>query len=316
MNQFFKRRQALNERLLACESALLTLRKDHARLGKKAYIMINPDGVGRDRFIRQMTQWGHALERKYSYMRTTRSDGCRYPNTAKGLIINDINRIWQSDTTYFYLNGRYVYLTFIIDVYSRLIIGYCVSSDLKATANVKALKMALKARRDVSLSELIFHSDGGTQYRSAIFIRLLSQYGITSSMCQVALDNAFAEKINDVIKNEYLSAYQIKTMQQLKYRLRKDVNNYNEKRIHGQLPEKLAPADFEEYLKSTPIKQRYPLLIRDGQSRGQEQELVAAGKNLFDTAATWVANGGIKKILPAFIALGQEKQNGQIALAF
>ena len=315
MHQFFSRRKAFQEQLYACESALLVLRKDHPRLGlKKAYLMIKPAGIGRDRFIRQMTIWGHALDRKYSYIRTTRSNGNRYPNIATGLVINDINRIWQSDTTYFWFNGRFVYLTFIIDVYSRVIIGYCVSSDLKASANVKALKMALRTRHGVDLSELIFHSDGATQYRSEIFISLLCLYGITSSMCRVALNNAYAENINGVIKNEYLRAYPIKTMEQLKYRLGKAVKNYNEKRPHRRLPEELAPTKYEEYLRSTPITQRVPLLIKDGQSCEQNMEVEKARKYLFDTPATWVANGGAKKILPAFIALGQEKQNGQLAL--
>ncbi len=315
MHQFFSRRKAFQEQLYACESALLVLRKDHPRLGlKKAYLMIRPAGIGRDRFVRQMTIWGHALERKYSYIRTTRSNGNRYPNIATGLVINDINRIWQSDTTYFLLNGRFVFLTFIIDVYSRVIIGYCASSGLKATANAKALKMALRTRNGVDLSELIFHSDGATQYRSEIFTYLLCLHGITSSMCQVALNNAYAEKINDVIKNEYLTAYQIKTMEQLKYRLGKTVRNYNEKRHHRRLPKELAPTKYEEYLRSTPITQRVPLLIKDGQSCEQNMEVEKARKYLFDTPATWVANGGAKKILPAFIALGQEKQNDQLAL--
>jgi transposase InsO family protein len=317
LRQFQQRQTDLEERLLAAESALLVLRKDHPRLGlKKAYQMIKPAGLGRDRFVRQMTIWGHALDRKRSYTRTTRSSGYRFPNLIKNLVVNDINRIWQSDTTYFYLVDRYVYMTFIIDVYSRLIVGYCASTDLRATANIRALNMALSNRQGMDLSELIFHSDGASQYRSQDFVELLRAASISSSMCEVALDNAYAEKVNDVIKNEYLSAYQLTTMEQLRYRLKRAVANYNEVRIHGQLPIKLAPADYERYLShSHDYTTRTALWIREGQGERQEYEPRAV-QDLRDDAATWVASGVITQILPAFVTLNLQKQNGQLALDF
>ncbi len=314
LQQYKKRQEKLEQRLLDAESALLILRRDHHRLGlKKAYGMIQPPDIGRDRFVRWMTLWGHALAMRRSHIRTTRSCGRRYPNLIKGLIVNDVNRVWQSDTTYFRVCERFAYLTFIIDVYSRMIVGYCVSLTLAASANLDALHMALRTRKCSGLRELIFHSDGATQYRYALFVECLREHGISSSMCDVALDNAYAEKINDIIKNEYLTAYSITNMRQLKYRVKRAVKNYNEVRHHGQLPVQLAPCAYECYLEQCSMEQRPALMIKDGQAKQQEYELWAV-QNLLDSSATWVSEG-VKQILPSFVKLNQPKENGQLVLA-
>lgn len=314
LHQYVKRQENLEQLLLSAESALLLLRRDHHRLGlKKAYGMIQPQGIGRDRFVHWMTFWGHALAVRRSHIKTTRSGRYRYPNLIKGLTINDIGRIWQSDTTYFRLLERFAYLTFIIDVYSRVIVGYCVSSTLAASANLEALQMALRTRKCSDLSELIFHSDGATQYRYGPFVACLGKRGISSSMCDVALDNAYAEKINDVIKNEYLAAHGITTLRQLKYRVKRAVRNYNEVRHHGQLPVRLAPCAYESYLEQCSMNQRPALMIKDGQAKNQEYELWAV-QNSLDSSATWVSEGA-KQILPSFVKLNQPKENGQLILA-
>ena len=300
--------------MLLSEKQLLDLRAAHPRLGlKKAYDMIRPEGVGRDRFVHQMTQWGHALRVKRNHIRTTRSGPYRYANLIKLLFINYINRIWQSDTTYYRLVDRFVYITFILDVYSRFIVGYCLSESLSSRANVRALQMALRIRRGADLSELIFHSDGATQYRAGAFRALLTQHGITSSMCTVALDNAYAEKINGVIKNEYLESRQVSSLSQLRYHLARAVKNYNEVRHHGSLPVKLSPLQYEHYLRQYP--QGYlPLLIKDGQARQREYEPMAA-QNLVDAPATWTSED-VDQILPAFIKQRLPRENGQLRLAF
>jgi len=296
------------------EQKLLEKRKHHPGLGlKKAYDQIQPVGIGRDRFVALMLERGHGLEVKRSHIRTTRSGGKRFPNLIKLLIINCVNRVWQSDTTYFRLGNRFVYLTFIIDVYSRRIVGYSLSDSLRATANVQALEMALNNRQGVDLSELIFHTDGATQYRSEQFVSLLSEHGISSSMCDVALDNAYAEKVNDVIKNEYLTRWDIQTMAQLRTKLRQAVNNYNTERHHGQLPVKLAPCQYESYLSQVPYSDRSLLLIKDGQGPNTEAMLVG-GQHLPNSPCT-LRGEEVTQILPAFIHFCQGENNGQLRLA-
>lgn len=314
MSQYFRRQSGYLESVYSAECMLLSLRSNHGGLGlEKAYYMISPSGLGRDAFIAQMTLRGHALERKRSFTKTSRSGDFRYPNLIKLLTIIGLNRVWQSDTTYYRLGGRFYYLTFIIDVYSRVIVGYCVSEDLRAAANVKALKMALHQRRGMELNELIFHSDGGSQYRYSEFVALLRKHVISSSMCRVALDNAYAEKINDVIKNEYLEHWEIKSFAQLKKCVKRAVNNYNEVRFHGQLPMRISPLGFECYLREHKSQRPPALLIKDGQAEELEYMPLAAQNLTYPGSGAF---GGTSQILPAFVKLGLPKEDGQLTLNF
>lgn len=314
LSQYMRRRDAYEDAVYSAELMLLAHRSDHGGLGlEKAYFMIQPEGLGRDAFVREMTLLGHSLERKKSYYRTTRSNGLRYPNLIKLLTIIGLNRVWQSDTTYYLVGNKFYYLTFIIDVYSRLIVGYSVSDNLKAKANVAALKMAFRSRRGMDLSELIFHSDGGSQYRSEGFVEALRSRGISSSMCTTALDNAYAEKINDVIKNEYLVYWQIDNFTQLKRCVKKAVDNYNKVRHHGQLPMRVAPLEFEDYLRDSKTDKPPVLLIRDGQAEQLEYQPMAAQNLTYPSSGAF---DGTSQILPAFVKLGLPKEDGQLALSF
>lgn len=312
LQQYMSRREHYEECVDTAERMLLLLRANHGGLGlEKAYYMIKPEGLGRDAFIAQMSLRGHGLKRKRSFVRTTRSTNIRFPNLINSLIIKGINRIWQSDTTYYRIAEIFYYLTFIIDVYSRVIIGYCVSKDLRAQANVSALRMALKHRKNMDLTELIFHSDGGSQYRYEPFVELLRKHTISSSMCHVAQDNAYAEKINDVIKNEYLQHWIIRDFPQLKRSVKKAVGNYNKVRIHGQLPKRVAPLEFEHYLEDTDKSDAPCLLIKDSQARQWEYQPTGVQNLSYPSSR---ACEGITQILPAFVKLVESKNNGQLAL--
>lgn len=316
VHQFLSNRQRYLQRVDAAEAMLLLHRKDHPRLGLvKAYGQIKPEGLGRDRFVFEMTRRGHALAIKRNYTRTTRSDGHRFPNLIKGLVINDVNLVWQSDTTYFRFREQWYYITFIIDVYSRLILGYHIATSLAAKANLAALKMALKNRAGADLSQLIFHSDGGTQYRSKPFVELLRSHGISSSMCTAATDNAYAEKLNDVIKNEYLAHFPADVLGQLSRILNRSVKNYNTQRHHGQLPGPMSPADYEKWLTTEAGKGEHPLqLIRDGQAPASEWQPDASGLNLAAPVAR--ATKGGYQILPAHVILDLPMEDRQLAIPF
>lgn len=313
LSQHLARQIQRIDRVYSAEAMLLTHRGDHGGLGlEKAYYMINPEGLGRDAFLREMTLLGHALERKRNYGRTTHSTGFCYPNLIKNLVIIGLNRVWQSDTTYYRIGDRHYYLTFIIDVYSRVITGYCVSDNLRSSANIKALKMAIHTRKGMDLSELIFHSDGGRQYHSGGFADLLREHGISSSMCSSPLNNAYAEKLNDVIKNEYLEHRQIDSFSRLKSQTKKAIINYNKVRHHGQLPMRISPLEYERYLSENEAPRPPALLIRDGQAERVE-EIPIAAQNL-----TYPGSGafdGTNQILPAFVKLGLPKENGQLTLS-
>ncbi len=160
----------------------------------------------------------------------------------KGKEINAPNEIWQSDITYIEVGKRFYYVVFIIDVYTKKIVGYNVSDSLRAEANVKALKMALKMNN----APRIHHSDRGSQYIYKPYIELLKSNNSLISMGLIAQDNAYAERINRTIKEEYIEYWKPKDYQQLKRYISKAVNNYNSKRGHQNI-NNMAPIEFENY---------------------------------------------------------------------
>lgn len=225
------------------------LRAEHPGCGvEKMYYTLRPDFIGRDRFIDLMMDMGYRVKRAKNYIRTTIPAHYKYPNYIEGSIVTNINQVWQSDITYILIGSTYHYLVFIIDVYSRRIVGYQASNHMRAQANINALKQAIKLRSKKSLSDLIHHSDRGSQYISKGYTDLLVKVGANISMGLKATDNSYAERVNGIIKNEYLRYRNITTLDQLKRQLRRAVNHYNKKRTHKGLPGRISPSNFEDKL--------------------------------------------------------------------
>lgn len=244
--------------LLCVES----LRKDHPRMGaKKLYKLLQPDGVGRDRFIELLMDNGYASKRVRNYTRTTYSGKYHYPNLITGRILTGVNQLWVSDITFIWVDQRWHYLTFIMDVYSRKIVGYAVDKHLHAQANIRALQMALNNIKSKSLKGLIHHSDRGSQYIHKQYLELLKEHDIEVSMGNKAWENAHAERINGIIKNEYLNPMQIKNYEELKRKVRKVVNLYNNERPHGSLMNQLSPVKYECFVQQLADEQKPQLMI-------------------------------------------------------
>jgi putative transposase len=212
----------------------------------KLYDTLNPSWLGRDKFINLFMELGYRVKKQPNYIRTTYPSHLRYPNLIEGLLVWDKNRVWQTDITYFEVNGRFFYLTFIIDIYTKVIKGYAVSDHLRAEANLEALQMAIGEGND--LRGLIHHSDRGSQFIETTYRDTLTQRGIAISMGLIAQDNAYAERINGTIKNEYLKSKTIRHLRDLKREVKIAVDHYNEKRIHRHLPNKQSPTHFEKQL--------------------------------------------------------------------
>ena len=113
--------------------------------------------------------------------------------------------------------------------------------DRQKEANILALKQAL-SQYHPDQGSLIHHSDRGSQYGSNAYLKLLSKNNITPSMGMKGQDNAYAERLNGIIKNEYLRKWDIKDFKDLQVKLKKAVKNYNTKRIHRSLPNRNSPA--------------------------------------------------------------------------
>ena len=237
------------------------IRSIHPGCGlEKLYDTLQPSWLGRDKFIAAFMDLGYRVQRKRSFIKTTIPTAMRYPNLIEGLLVLDKNRVWQTDITYFEIAGRFYYLVFIIDIYTKVIRGYQASDHMRAEANLKALHMALtNAQRQVR--GLIHHSDRGSQFVDNRYRQTLRDNDIHISMGMVAQDNAYAERINGTIKNEYLRYKNIKTLSGLTKELTNAVTHYNEVRIHRHLPGKQSPMQFENQLLNLTTQNRPKVIV-------------------------------------------------------
>ena len=237
------------------------LRGEHPGCGvEKMYYTLKPNWLGRDRFIEVMKELGYKLRATKSYIRTTVPACYKYPNLIEGMVLSDKNQLWQTDITYFRVGNEYWYIVLIMDVYTKRILGYQASDHLRATANLLALKMALQSCGR-PITYLIHHSDRGSQYIDKTYTGLLNTNNIQISMGFKAQDNAYAERINGIIKNEYLMFKDITSLHKLKTELRKAVNHYNKKRIHRSLPMNSTPENFEKKLVHLECQKRPTVIV-------------------------------------------------------
>jgi putative transposase len=224
------------------------VRKDHPTLSCRAmYHKIEPQGSGRDRFERLCFELGYYVEKKINYRKTTDSIGVyRFDNLLAHVILTDINQAFSSDITYFEIRDRFYFITFVIDCFSRRIIGWSTSKNLTTeVTTLAALKMSIETRKGKLAKGIIFHSDGGGQYYDKGFLALTKKFGFRNSMCEYAYENGKAERINGTIKNNYLKHYQIRSYEELVKNVDRAVKLYNEQRPHKSLKYK-TPREFEK----------------------------------------------------------------------
>lgn len=243
-------------------NSILEIRRLHPNMGlKKIYNLLCPDWIGRDKFLEIGMFYGLGIKLIKSYHRTTFSTKCNwFFNQTINYPIIDINQVWTSDITYFRMGDVFLYLTFIIDVYSRRILGAVAWDSLAAAANCMALKKALKKRRHHKLKGLIHHSDRGVQYTSNSYLAILKEHRIAVSMCDNVYDNTHIERVNGIIKNEYLRYCRIDSLNELRRELNKSVNLYNNERPHWSLGLK-TPAQYESDIKQIPEAKREILCL-------------------------------------------------------
>jgi hypothetical protein len=222
------------------------VRNDHPTMGvRDIYFKLQPQGIGRDAFEAICRSEGLMSVRIKNWTRTTNSCGVvRFEDLTKELIINQIDQVWQSDITYFDVNGKFYYITFIQDIYTKMIVGHSTSRSLSTEdTTLPALKKAIQKRK-TDLEGLIFHSDGGGQYYCKKFLELTTSKKIRNSMCEYAWENGTAERLNGVIKNNYLKDRQIGSFDELKKEVDRAVQLYNCDKPHKALKRK-TPLMFE-----------------------------------------------------------------------
>ena len=202
--------------------------------------------VGYNRFYDIIERHNLKVRKKRRRARTTDSshDLPLYPNLVKELIPLRPNQLWVSDITYMviYLNAQtgeydFCYLSLVTDYYTKEIIGWCVGETLEAKFAIEALEMALGrlgGRRDV---DLIHHSDRGVQYASYAYTDILRKHNIKISMteCGDPKDNAVAERVNGIVKNELLQGMSFFSIQEVRKALKAAIDFYNNERPHMSL---------------------------------------------------------------------------------
>lgn len=231
-------------------------REDHPGMSlRDAYCVIKPACIGRDRFEHYLQSQGFGVGRKKSFRRTTNSLGViRFPNLIEGIKLTHVNQVWVSDITYFQIANKFYYLTFIMDLYSRRILGYSASNTLLTQdTTIPALQLAFKKRGTNRYPGLIIHSDGGGQYYCKAFRKLTESAKMINSMGKTAFENPHAERVNGIIKNNYLVYYVPESLRDLQKKLRKAVRMYNEQKPHAAL-KKLSPVVFERHLRVSDIE--------------------------------------------------------------
>jgi len=192
-----------------------TIRKDHPRMGgRKMHFMIREEmdrlniKMGRDAFFDLLSSEHLLVQQKRRKHITTNSKHWykKYPNLIREITPNRPNQVWVSDITYIKTNQEFLYLFLISDAYSKKILGYRLAKNLDSTHAVNSLQDAIKNACQPIL-ELIHHSDRGIQYCSKEYIDLLNKHGIAISMTENGdpLENPIAERINGIIKDEYLN---------------------------------------------------------------------------------------------------------------
>jgi transposase InsO family protein len=225
------------------------IRRDHPRMcARDIYLKLQPSCMGRDRFERFCMDSGYRLKQLRNYRITTNSLGVtRFPNLIKELEVTGVNQVFVSDITYYDLGSRTCYLTFITDLFNREIVGWSESDNLRTeSTTIPALHKLVNVRGRANINGAILHSDGGGQYYCKEFKALTKDLNMVNSMTEEKVyENAHAERLNGIIKNNYLYPYGPTNMSSLKRLLDKAVLMYNTGKPHRALG-KMSPVEFKK----------------------------------------------------------------------
>ena len=226
-------------------SEVLKIRKNHRHMGgRKLYELLQPFllehqiKMGRDRLFDVLSANYLLVKRRKKQTITTNSFHRfkKYPNLIRDFVSISANQLWVSDITYWKIKDSFVYISFITDAYSRKIVGYYLGDSLQTSQTIQALEMAILglSNENKKRLQLIHHSDRGTQYCSNEYVKLLENNNIQISMTENGdpLENAIAERVNGIIKEEYLNDYQLDNIIEAKELLDAVVKLYNNERPH------------------------------------------------------------------------------------
>lgn len=218
------------------------IRMKMPRIGtRKLYYLLNQElktlKIGRDKFFKILKANHLLIIPKRSYHITTDSHHRfkKHNNLIENLEIKRPEQVWVSDITYIGKRAKPCYLSLVTDAYSKQIMGYNVATNLNAESSLKALQMALKVRKDKSLT-LIHHSDRGIQYCSDEYQKVIRK--AKNLLCSVTesydpYQNAVAERINGILKQEFMiDRHNDQELDVIKLVVKESIQIYNLLRPH------------------------------------------------------------------------------------
>ena len=228
----------------------------------------NLDVYGADKVWTQMNREGHQVarctverlmkdlhlsgaRRGKAFKRTTIADEAQHRPADlvnRQFVADRPNRLWVADLTYVKTFTGWVYVAFVIDVYSRCVVGWQTSTSLRSDLAIDALEMAIYARSDRDLDGLIHHSDRGVQYLAIRYTERLAEAGVVNSVGSKgdSYDNALAESFNGLYKTELIHRRgPWKNVDHVEWATLTYVDWFNNRRIHNEIG-KIPPAEFEE----------------------------------------------------------------------
>ena len=250
-----------------------SLRQDQPVLGgRKLYHIlktkIHPDlDIGRDKFFDLLRDNGLLIRHSRVYRPVTTLSWNRfhkYPNLIKDYDPLSANQLYVADITYVRnVEGRFYYLSLLTDAYSRKIVGWALEDSLEMSGPIKALNMALEPLPPGS--DLIHHSERGVQYCSKDYISILQGIKCRISMTENGdpRENAIAERVNGILKEEWLNKEMITTLGQARDIVRKVIDIYNTRRPHSSV-EMLTPE--EAHAKKGPLKRKWKTIYKRKQA--------------------------------------------------
>lgn len=237
-------KESVEEELILKEVA--NIRKLHPRMGtRKLYLKLqdfmNEHQIkkGRDALFNLLANNKMLIKKRKRKVYTTNSFHWlkKYPNLIKNFTPTKPNQVWVSDITYWKINNeKFVYISFITDAFSHKIVGFHVADNLAAIETIMALDMAINELNNKP-NELTHHSDRGVQYCSGNYVKKLENNSIKISMTENSdpYENAIAERINGILKDEYLYNYQVDNLFEATNKLKEAVDLYNNDRPHNSV---------------------------------------------------------------------------------
>jgi putative transposase len=249
---YYKRQKQVFKEMVHEELQLVMvakIRSNMPRIGcRKMLDLINQQldanlQVGRDAFFDLLRREGLLVRRLKSHTRTTNSNHWmhKYPNLIKELTVARPHHLWVSDITYIRTGEGFAYLFLITDAYSHKIVGWKLADSMEARHGLTALNMAI-AQLPADVKEIIHHSDRGAQYCCKDYVKRLRKSGIAISMTENGdpYENAIAERVNGILKTEWLYTMSIPTVTEAKKVVNRIVKVYNTMRPHLSI-NKLTP---------------------------------------------------------------------------